>query len=132
MPCEFQTFEWDDIDAFAPALLSVTRYGKVRIPIYVVADHQLRTAGCHAFTDWRHGRMIIVLRVGLLADPKRCRRTLRHEFAHVVEYLNDASYLDPTIKDNCTKNARTQEVAQSEIVENMRWEPRAWRKLRRL
>jgi hypothetical protein len=106
------------IDKTDTLLWATTKYGPIKIPIYMGTKADLD--GARGLTWWHHGKMEIWLYRGLLEKPKELDRTLLHEFVHVVEYLNDVAYLNPNTVDECTLLAQTMEEGLSQLLSNLK------------
>jgi hypothetical protein len=101
-------------------------WGQTHCPgarIKIFADPAL-TKGTAATTDWQQGVCSISLTPSLLTKSRKGRldEVLFHEFVHVVEYLNDPTYLDPTYdpKDQCTHLAQTLEAQLWPLLKNLK------------
>lgn len=102
--------------------LGSTKYNQITIPIY--AAHNLEREDeweWYAFFDWHHGQGTLVVWSGV--DSKKLRSLLMHEFTHIVEALNETTYLSTAPTEDCTMLAQTMEKGMTELWKNLRLVP---------
>ncbi len=95
-----------------------TRCGDVKLQIFV--NHDPDFNDCDGCTDMYRGNTTLHLHPRVLRNQKHLRRILIHEFTHIIEYLNDPEYLDPTRVNECSALAQTMEVGMTDLITNLR------------
>lgn len=96
-----------------------TRCPGARVKIYVNSDLK-KEQGAVGMTHWQHGVCSISLHPSVFKSKRRLHEVLVHEFTHVVEYLNDASYFSVVTEDDCTDLAKTLEKQLAPLLFNLK------------
>ena len=108
--------EYSDLEEESD-LWATTKYGPIKIKIFTCPRKEIQA---DAITHWQHGVMTIFIAESVMTRPILLDKVLIHEFMHVIEYMNDPGYLDPTIVDCCTALAQTVEVGMHQLLRNLK------------